>query len=92
VSVHGGQAVSEPDTAVIFDGADTSTGGDAPSGDGGGCTVAAADRCCGVMNFFTGPDTAAAWLAAHPGVSGVVLAVEQALRLGVDIFDHLLDG
>jgi hypothetical protein len=34
---------------------------------------------------------ARAWLAGHPEVSGVVLSQEQALRLGVDIFGHLLD-
>jgi hypothetical protein len=55
------------------------------------CTVAAADRCCGVMNFFTSNDTAAAWLAGHASTTGVILNRAQALRLGVDIFGPLLE-
>ena len=43
------------------------------------------------MNFFTSSDTAQAWIAAHPQVSGVMLSQGQALRLGVDIFGRLLD-
>jgi hypothetical protein len=92
VSVADGQAVWEPDTAVVFDGVDTSSEGDGrPPSDSGECTVAAADRCCGVMNFFTSTASADAWLTAHPQVSGVILTKDQALREGVDIFGHLLD-
>jgi hypothetical protein len=54
------------------------------------CVTAAADRCCGVMNFFGSPDTAGAWLSAHTEVAGMVLTQRQALRLGTDIFGHLL--
>jgi Alkylmercury lyase len=43
------------------------------------------------MNFFTGTESAEAWLAGHPQVSGVVLSQEQALRIGVDIFGRLLN-
>ena len=44
-----------------------------------------------VMNFFTGTETAGAWVAAHPRAAGTILTKEQALRLGVDIFGRLLD-
>jgi len=93
VTIHRGHATWRPVTTVVFTGADTTAepaGDGCPSG-GAGCAVAAADRCCGVMNFFTSADTASEWLAAHPQVSGVVLTKEQALRFGVDIFGHLLD-
>jgi hypothetical protein len=96
VAIHGGQATWRPETTVVVTGADTTAeaaGGNCcpPDGAGPGCAVPAVDRCCGVMNFFTGTDTADAWLTAHPHVSGVVLPKEQALRFGVDIFGHLLD-
>jgi hypothetical protein len=45
----------------------------------------------GVENFFTSPASAQDWLASHLTVSGIVLSQGQALRLGVDIFGHLLD-
>jgi hypothetical protein len=95
VSVVNGHATWEPTTVVVFAGSDSAAQlprGDCcpPSADGRG-TVAAADRCCGVMNFFTSPASAQDWLASHPTVSGVVLNQAQALRLGVDIFGHLLD-
>jgi len=92
VAVRGGHATWTPGAAVVFDCSDTSAGGECcPPDDDGACAVAAADRCCGVMNFFTSPDTAQSWLAERPGVSGAVLSKEQALRLGIDIFGHLLD-
>jgi Alkylmercury lyase len=50
----------------------------------------AADLCCAVMNFLTDPDSAHAWITAHPQVTSVVLSHEQALRLGVAIFGRLL--
>lgn len=91
VEVRSGRTVWAPATAVVIVGSDTtaaSTGGacgpDVP------CATAAADRCCGVMNFFGSPDTAGTWLSAHPEVAGTVLTQSQALRLGVDIFGHLL--
>jgi hypothetical protein len=87
IAVADGHASWLPGTAVVFVGADSSSGLDCcpPS------TRPAADRCCGVMNFFTGPDTAQAWIGQHPTVSGEVLSQAQAWRLGVDIFGHLLD-
>lgn len=91
VRIEGGLARWEPDTAVVFVGSNTD------DGDAGCCppegehvVAAAAERCCGVMNFFAGHDTAAEWIAAHPQVSGVVLTQQQALRLGADIFGRLL--
>ncbi|HET6213518.1 MAG TPA: alkylmercury lyase family protein [Micromonosporaceae bacterium] len=89
ISVLNGQTAWRPDTAVVSVGSDTTA---APAG--GDCCppgAAAVDRCCGVMNFFATPTSAQAWLAAHPAVSGVVLTQQQSLRLGVDIFGHLLD-
>jgi Alkylmercury lyase len=86
-----GQTAWEPDTAVVVDGADNShDGGCCPPGCGQ-CVVPAADRCCGVMNFFTSTATAQAWLTANPHVAGPVLTREQALRIGVDLFGRLLD-
>jgi Alkylmercury lyase len=83
LTVHGGQATWEPETAVVFVGAVIPT---APTGDG-----AAVDRCCQVMNFFVSTDSAQAWIAAHSGVSGVALTQSQAFRLGIDIFAPLLN-
>ncbi len=80
---------------VVFVGSDSAAelrrGDCCPSSADGRGTGAAADRCCGVMNFFTSPASAQDWLASHPTVSGVVLNQGQALRLGVGIFGHLLD-
>lgn len=87
VTVEDRHAWWEPATAVVFVGADSPSGPDC-------CPPAArqaADRCCGVMNFFTGPDTARTWIGQHPTVSGELLSQAQAWRLGVDIFGHLLD-
>jgi hypothetical protein len=92
VNVRGGQAIWQPDTAVVFDGADTSVAVSCcPPGDSGECSVAAVDRCCGVMNFFTSLGSGHTWLAQHSQVSGAVLGQEQALRIGVEIFGRLLD-
>jgi Alkylmercury lyase len=91
VSVHNGRATWHPDTAVVFVGSDTSARGDRSPSDDESSAVPAADRCCGVMNFFPSLANARSWLADHPEVSGVVLGKEQALRLGVDIFGRLLD-
>ncbi len=92
VEVRSGHAIWMPATAVVFVGYDTTAASTDSDGCGPdvACVTAAADRCCGVMNFFGGPDTAGAWLSAHPEVAGTVLTQRQALRLGVDIFGHLL--
>lgn len=95
VTITGANAAGVPDTAVVFVGADStapSLGGDCcPPDPEQACEVPAADRCCGVMNFFTSPGSAHAWLAAHPDVTGVILTQGQARRLGADIFGPLLD-
>jgi hypothetical protein len=92
VEVRDGRVSWRPDTTVVFVGSDTATAAAAACCPADGeSMVAAADRCCGVMNFFASPATAEAWLAAHWQVTGVVLTQGQALRLGVDIFGHLLD-
>ena len=91
VEVRSGRTGWTPSTAVVIVGSDAtaaSTGGDC--GPDVPCATAAADRCCGVMNFFGSPDTAGTWLSARPEVAGTVLTQSQALRLGVDIFGHLL--
>jgi Alkylmercury lyase len=93
VEVRDGQAAWQPDTTVVFVGSDATALAAAeaccpPDGD---CVVAAEDRCCGVMNFFTSRDSAQSWLADHRQVTGVMLTQGQALRLGVDIFGRLLD-
>ena len=77
----------QPDTTVVVDGTATATDG---CGRAGGCT-AAADRRCGVMNFFASTESAAGWLADNPHISGVILSQEQAPRISVDILGHLLD-
>ena len=90
--IRDGEAHWDPESAVVIDGADTTVGDTCCTSDGAAdCVVTAEDRCCGVMNFFTSGGSAEAWLAAHPRVSGVVPTKEQALRLGIDIFGHLLD-
>jgi hypothetical protein len=92
VSIQDGHPTWSPDTAVVVVGADTATDETCcPPGPPGECTVPAADRCCEVMNFFASQDTAHTWIGGHPTVSAVVLAQAQAMRLGVDIFGHLLD-
>ena len=93
VRVRSGHTSWLPDTAVVFVGSDTiaASAGEECSLPDGACVIAAADRCCGVMNFFAGPDTAKAWRSAHPEVSGIVLTQRQALQLGADIFGRLLD-
>lgn len=80
VSVTLPAGVWEPDTALVFAGRQ----------DAGSC--AAAEVCCGYVNFFTGADTANVWAAAHPEVTGQVLDQRRALELGVAIFGPFLKG
>jgi hypothetical protein len=51
---------------------------------------AAAEVCCGYMNFFGTRASAKAWAAAHPEITGEVLEQAAALRLGTGIFGELL--
>ncbi|GIH03466.1 hypothetical protein Rhe02_15330 [Rhizocola hellebori] len=94
IDIRGGQPVWEPSETVVFVGAyqtasavTESEGGDQPDK---ACAVAAADRCCGVMNFFASADSADAWQRANRDVRGQILSQRQALRLGDDIFGNLL--
>lgn len=91
VTIHDGQAAWQPATAVVFNGV-TATEADADCcAPGAGPVVPAIDRCCTVLNFFSDPASAQAWLAAHPGVSGVVLDQAKAVQTGVATFGRLLN-
>lgn len=84
-------AAWHPLPAVVFSGQRTSCGP-------GGCGAAteaiapAAEVCCGYVNFFTTPASAAAWAGACAEVTGQVLGQTAALRLGAAIFGGLLAG
>lgn len=75
----------DPPTAVVFAG--RATDSDCHDSD---CPAPAADTCCGHVNFFTTPDTANAWAAQHPEITGRVLPPDQAEHLGSAIFGPLL--
>ena len=89
VIVRAGQAVADPEPAVVVVAADTTAC--CPTDGAGECVMSAADRCCGLINFFTSTGSAEAWLATNARASGVILTIDQALRRGIDIFGHLLD-
>jgi hypothetical protein len=96
VVVQDGRALWTPDTAVVVVGSATNapmsgTASCLPAAPTEAQPVAAADRCCTVMNFFTDTASAEEWLVVHPEVTGVILTHRQALHLGVDIFGRLLD-
>jgi hypothetical protein len=92
------RSTCSPDTTVVVVGSTRSPVACAPSANGGPDGDAPAHRGvtadvgCGMINFFTHPDRAAGWLAAHPAVIGEVLADERAPRLGVCLFGCLLDS
>jgi hypothetical protein len=77
VTISDGRYTWEPPGAVVFLSANAGVG---PS----------ADNCCSVLNFFTGPDTARAWIAANPHVPGSILTSTDAEQLGQHIFGVLL--
>lgn len=79
VSVDGEQATFEPATAVVYAG----TTGD-------WCCGPAAQQRCGTINFFTAAQTASAWAAHHPEVTGQIVGQQQALAWGVREFAGLL--
>lgn len=84
-------AVWQPSAAVVFYGQRTSCG----PGGGGAATRAvppAAEVCCGYVNFFATPASAAAWAGAYLEVTGQVLGQTTALRLGAAVFGGLLAG
>ncbi|MFE3056287.1 organomercurial lyase [Nocardia sp. NPDC059239] len=73
ITIHAGELIAHPPTAVVFLGA---RAGEGPS----------ADSCCNDLNFFTDRDTAEHWSDAHPHLDGTVLDLPAAHRLGNDIF------
>jgi hypothetical protein len=79
VSVDGGTAVWEPDTAVVFAGHTASS-----------CAGPSAATCCGFINFFTSHAAAAAWASSHPEILGGILSQPRALEVGQQIFGRLL--
>jgi Alkylmercury lyase len=89
VQADGQAAAWQPPTAVVFSGQRTSGGspGQRPSTP---AMAPAAQVCCGYVNFFATPASAAAWSSVHPEVTGRVLDQAAALRQGVAIFGHLL--
>jgi hypothetical protein len=96
VTVYNGQAAWMPDTTVVYVGAIGAAHTEDSchpytAGDACGAPAPVAERCCTVLNFFTAPSGAHAWLADHPEVTGRLLTQEQALRLGADIFGRLLE-
>jgi len=93
VTIHKGRAGWRPGSAVVIEGAITSPVGDCCQPDTSAEAVQpAVDRCCAVLNFFTDPASAAAWLADHREVTGKLLTQTKALRLGAAIFGHLLNA
>lgn len=78
VSTIDGRTEWTPSTAVAVIGADS----------GGGPS---ADCCCDYLNFFTDADAANAWLTSHLHIPGQVLTQDEAQRLSVRLFGHLLD-
>jgi hypothetical protein len=73
---------------VVYSGQQRPGGGCAAPG--AGVPSAAADVSCGFINFFTSRDSAAAWAAAHPGITGQTLSQEDALAAAIQIFGPLL--
>lgn len=74
-----GQASWDPAAAVVYVGQAA-----------GSCGGPSATVCCGYMNFFASHESASAWAAAHPEVSGGILSQARALEIGQRIFGALL--
>jgi hypothetical protein len=67
----------EPNLAVVFVGA---ASGGGPS----------SECCCDYLNFFTDHDSARDWTAAHPHIPGQILDQNDAVDLGIRLFQPLL--
>jgi hypothetical protein len=92
VTVQDGRTAWEPATAVVVNGVTgVQADADCCAPGAAGPVVPAIERCCTVLNFFTDPDSARAWLATHPDASGVILDQAQALQTGVATFGPLLN-
>jgi hypothetical protein len=83
-----GRAAWEPKEAVVYHGQQR-PGGACAAPDAAAPSVAA-EVSCGFINFFTSRDSAAAWAAAHPGITGQTLSQEDALAAAIQIFGPLL--
>ncbi|MEV4471332.1 alkylmercury lyase family protein [Nonomuraea sp. NPDC049504] len=81
-----GQARWTPATAVVFAGQLVTCDSCVPAPG----SAAAAEVCCGYVNFFADPAGARTWADANPQVSGQVLGQQTALELGVATFGPLL--
>jgi hypothetical protein len=77
VVCHDGHYSWDPAAAVVFLSANA----------GGGPS---ADNCCTTLNFFSSPDSATAWISAHPHIPGTVLSATAAQEHGQRIFGTLL--
>ena len=77
VTFTGGAASWQPPSTVVFYGARAGSG---PS----------AAVCCGYLRFFATRDSAGAFAARHPEVSGRILGRQEARALGEEIFGSLL--
>ncbi|MBC9718718.1 alkylmercury lyase family protein [Streptomyces sp. TRM66268-LWL] len=77
VNSRAGKLTWEPPSAVVFAGMKP----------GGGT---AAEVCCQTVGFFSGPDTARAWSAAHPDVPGEIIGHARAEELAATTFGPLL--
>ena len=91
VQADGKTAAWQPRTAVVFSGQRFPAGPD-DAGPGSPAMPAAAEVCCGYMNFFVSDASAAAWAGTHPEVTGSVLDQIAALHEGRAIFGPLLAG
>ena len=72
-----GAALAEPPTVVVV------------------CAVAAgpgplSSLCCPLVNTFTSPATAEQFLRAHPGLSGSILSLSDAVACGSAVFGGVL--
>jgi Alkylmercury lyase len=77
VTVDGEHVVADPDSTVVFIGAQSAQG---PS----------ADTCCNYLNFFTDRQSAQTWATANPHVEGTLLDLAAATQCGAAIFAPLL--
>lgn len=78
VHVDGHRATWYPPTGVVLAGASAD------------CCAPSAERTCGHINFFTTPEAARAWAAAHPELTWTLLDQTQALDCAAAEFGPLL--
>lgn len=88
VPADGGPAVWEPAGAVVYSGQQDTCGTCADPGTP--VPSAAAEVCCGFINFFTTTASATVWASAHPEITGQILSQDDAAEIGIQIFGPLL--